>query len=156
MAESTTADNLAAFLIKEQLQFTTVRTLKRENCDAHSSWPDIVKPFPSLVNLDITFVGSWAKGEETQVLAAVGDAVSATLQHLRYDNDSTAHPHSLFAILRFLHLPNLGGIRHLELPMLGKDDFACEAGLALLDVFEKRSISMLCRYGYMCVPVFTS
>ncbi|KAL8286896.1 hypothetical protein RQP46_003902 [Phenoliferia psychrophenolica] len=48
-----------------------------------------------------------------------------------------------------IRLPNLSGLCRLEIPMVSKDALAGEAGLALLDECEERSISLLCRYGYL-------
>ena len=51
--------------------------------------------------------------------------------------------------MHLLKLPIAAGIRHLELPTLGKDDFERDAGLALLD----ECISLLCWYGYLYAPL---
>ncbi|KAL8286975.1 hypothetical protein RQP46_003981 [Phenoliferia psychrophenolica] len=48
-----------------------------------------------------------------------------------------------------IKLPNLEGLRRIEIPTVLKDELAGETGLALLDECEERSISLLCRYGYL-------
>ncbi|KAL8277319.1 hypothetical protein RQP46_010272 [Phenoliferia psychrophenolica] len=52
-------------------------------------------------------------------------------------------------LLRTIKLPNLQGLRRLELPKVSKDELAGNVGLALLEECEKRSISLLCRYGWL-------
>ena len=143
LGESTTAENLVGFLTAAQ--FPSVRFLTLEDSDAFSAWPRIIKSLPSLINLVII---RWTASYEEQVfmIRALGNSVSVTILHLCcFLND----PDSLKEILHLLHRPNFAGIRHLELPTIGKEDFASEAGLALLNECEKRSISLLCRYGYM-------
>ncbi|KAL8276373.1 hypothetical protein RQP46_011218 [Phenoliferia psychrophenolica] len=56
---------------------------------------------------------------------------------------------SLSELLRITKNPNVAGLRRLEIPMVSKDELAGETGLALLDECEERSISLLCRYGYL-------
>ncbi|KAL8277033.1 hypothetical protein RQP46_010567 [Phenoliferia psychrophenolica] len=81
-------------------------------------------------------------------VGAVGASVVATLQNLVFtkiemDEDELA------ALLRLIKLPNLAGLRRLEIAAVSKDELAGETGLALLDECEERSISLLCRYGWL-------
>ncbi|KAL8277341.1 hypothetical protein RQP46_010294 [Phenoliferia psychrophenolica] len=56
---------------------------------------------------------------------------------------------NLQELLKVVKLSNLEGLRRLEMLAVSQDDLAGEAGLALLDECEKRSISVLSGSGYM-------
>ncbi|KAL8277294.1 hypothetical protein RQP46_010247 [Phenoliferia psychrophenolica] len=81
-------------------------------------------------------------------VAAVGVAVVPTLQNLILTG-IWMKENTIEELLSILKLPNLVGIRRLEIPKVQKDNLAGEAGLALLDECEERSISLLCRYGWL-------
>ncbi|KAL8277005.1 hypothetical protein RQP46_010539 [Phenoliferia psychrophenolica] len=107
-------------------------------------WPQIMAAFPALVTLEIAN----PMRQTVDFVAAVGASVVATLQNLIFTSIKMEEI-TIAELLRVIKLPNLAGVHRLEIPMTSKDDFVGEAGLALLDECEKRSISLLCRYGYL-------
>lgn len=148
LANSATSRRLIDFFARAP--FTNVRSLVLDQSFAFSDWPDLVKAFPFLAHLDFTYDGDVLSDDlEAQILEAVGSCVPSTLQRLRLRYPPSAYRKRIMGIKSFIGLPNLVGIRHLELPTLRKDDFACEAGVALLQECEERSVSLLCRYGYL-------
>ncbi|KAL8280074.1 hypothetical protein RQP46_007655 [Phenoliferia psychrophenolica] len=110
---------------------------------------DIISAFPSLVTLELElFVGIYTPGQQVAVVAELGDTAPSTLQNLIF-NSAGMDEDVIMEILDTIKCPNLEGLRRLEVPAVSKDGLKGEAGLALLDECEKRSISLLCRYGYL-------
>ncbi|KAL8277295.1 hypothetical protein RQP46_010248 [Phenoliferia psychrophenolica] len=126
--------------------FPLVRRLVLEDATGYEFWPKLLPSFPPLLTLELN--GHAIDGGTVESVAAVGASVVATLRNLiftkiKMDEDELAE------LLRIIKLPNLAGLRRLEISMTPKDAFAGKAGLALLDECEKRSISLLCRYGWL-------
>ena len=111
------------------------------------TWAPVVQVLPTLRFLNISLRSSYAFLDQQKTLDAMGACVTSTLHTLSYDCPAPLAQPAIVGIEHLLKLPNLAGIRHLELPTLGKDDFETEAGLALLDECDGRSISLLCWYG---------
>ncbi|KAL8286868.1 hypothetical protein RQP46_003874 [Phenoliferia psychrophenolica] len=126
--------------------FPHVLYLVLEHCEVYKQWPNIFKAFPSLLTLEVSEEGCDRSTREASVIA-VGASVAPTLEALIFT--SRMSKDTLKQILHTVKLPNLGGLRRLEIRRVGKGDLAGETGLALLDECEERSISLLCRYGYL-------
>ncbi|KAL8277338.1 hypothetical protein RQP46_010291 [Phenoliferia psychrophenolica] len=97
-------------------------------------------PFLATLELDEDY--------DFDAVAFIGISPLPKLQNLVLTG-TQASEDTFLELTQLIKLPNLKSLRRLELPMTLKDDFAVEAGLALLDECEKRSISLLCRYGYL-------
>ncbi|KAL8277037.1 hypothetical protein RQP46_010571 [Phenoliferia psychrophenolica] len=109
-----------------------------QNVDGGHEWCSSAHT-EGLTSLSITYPES---------VTAVGACAIPTLQSLIFTNFQMSEA-IIAELLRIIKLPNLEGVRRLEIPMVSKDELAGEAGLALLDECEERSISLLCRYGYL-------
>ncbi|KAL8280053.1 hypothetical protein RQP46_007634 [Phenoliferia psychrophenolica] len=124
--------------------FPLVRHLVLDDSTEFDVWPNVIGHFPSLITLEIMD----HTGDDTaESLFAVGASVPATLQNLLLN--SFRGDDSIILLLRIIKLPNLAGLHRIEVPMTPKSAFENVAGLALLDECEERSITLLCRYGYV-------
>ncbi|KAL8277296.1 hypothetical protein RQP46_010249 [Phenoliferia psychrophenolica] len=127
--------------------FPLVRHLVLEDATGYKFWPTLLPSFPSLLTLEI-LGPPYGNGTVEESVTAVGASVVATLQNLVFTY-LTMEEAAMAELLRVIKLPHLAGLRRIEIPMVSKDKLAGEAGLALLDECEKRSISLLCRYGWL-------
>ncbi|KAL8277323.1 hypothetical protein RQP46_010276 [Phenoliferia psychrophenolica] len=137
-----TVARLAKVLAAEPFQHVLHLSLEQTS---EEYWPDLLPSFPSLVTLELTGRSDYLAVE------AIGLCVPPTIQRLVFvDFDTEDQDFNSFSrLLPVIKLPNLAGLRQLEFPRVSKDELAGETGLALLDECEKRSISLLCSYGYL-------
>ena len=121
--------------------FPNLRTLVLAGVNNLDVLGDLISSSPSLKRLEI-------KPFDQHLLKAVCRSVSTTLEVL-----SLTGAGSQVGILEYLRpaleLPNLAGLRRLNLPTFTKPGLGSQAGIALLEECEARSVSLLCRYGYM-------
>ncbi|KAL8277006.1 hypothetical protein RQP46_010540 [Phenoliferia psychrophenolica] len=125
--------------------FPLVRHLLLNEPLGFELWPKLITSFPSLVTLEILYSHPTNLNE---TLVAVGASVVATLQNLIFTGIWMSGD-TIAELLHLIKLPNLAGLRRLEIPAVSKDELAGATGLALLDECEERSISLRCRYGYL-------
>ncbi|KAL8277019.1 hypothetical protein RQP46_010553 [Phenoliferia psychrophenolica] len=129
-----------------EMPFPLVRHLALDCSQGIEFWPKLILSFQSLATLEI--YQAQIQDTAKEAVAAVGASVVATLQNLIFT--SIKMDEAIIAeLLRLIKLPNLAGLRRLEIPMVSKDELAGETGLALVDKCEERSISLLCRYGWL-------
>ncbi|KAL8281290.1 hypothetical protein RQP46_006324 [Phenoliferia psychrophenolica] len=130
--------------------FQHVRHLVLDGWDnVTSTWCRILKSFPSLLTLELADdIGFNYIPED--VVTAAGESVPPTLENLIFsDGCGGFNSGALETLLDTIRLPNLTSLRRLAFPMISKDWLANVVGFALLDECEERSISLLCRYGYL-------
>ncbi|KAL8277672.1 hypothetical protein RQP46_009945 [Phenoliferia psychrophenolica] len=90
---------------------------------------------------------------QPEQVAAVGRCAPPQLEALTLRNVMDDRPDDLDPLLdglsTILRLPKLAQLRHLRLPTVPKFELTGLSGLALMEECEERSISLLCRYGYL-------
>ncbi|KAL8277018.1 hypothetical protein RQP46_010552 [Phenoliferia psychrophenolica] len=126
--------------------FPLVRHLVLIDSQGFDLWPTLIDSFSSLVTLEI--LDTLLQDTSKESVVTVGASVVATLQNLIFVS-AGMDEQTMRELLRVIQLPNLAGLRRLEIPMVSKDELAGETGLALLDECEERSIVLRCRYGYL-------
>ncbi|KAL8277346.1 hypothetical protein RQP46_010299 [Phenoliferia psychrophenolica] len=146
-------DTTATRLVKvlSAAPFVYVRHLSLEGLGIPSLiLRDLLSTFPSLITLEFAEPGAGEDYIAGELISSTGDGAPATLQNLIFNIGlCPVDEEAITELLRVIKLPNLKGLRSIEIPIVSKDELASEPGLALLDECEERSISLLCRYGYL-------
>ncbi|KAL8277316.1 hypothetical protein RQP46_010269 [Phenoliferia psychrophenolica] len=132
--------------------FPNVLHLILEDIAIPKAWPTLLSPFPALLTLELIEGRDAETGRDK--LEALGASVPSTLQNLIITTLRKEET-TLVALLRIIKLPNFESLRRLELPTVRKDDLARKAGLALLEECELRTISILCRDGYLTLSMMS-
>ncbi|KAL8277345.1 hypothetical protein RQP46_010298 [Phenoliferia psychrophenolica] len=144
---SPTTTRLVNFFSEKSFPF--VRHLILDSSRAYDLWPKLLASLSSLITLTISErMNEWTTAKDS--IIALGVSATATLQNLVFES-TALDDRCLSELLRVIKLPNLEGLRRIEIPMVVRDELASETGRALLEECEKRSISLLSRYGYMSV-----
>ncbi|KAL8290647.1 hypothetical protein RQP46_002905 [Phenoliferia psychrophenolica] len=145
------AKNLIDYFTKET--FENLHTLIfLENGSTIKLWPKFFALFPSLATFEISDF-------DEKSIAAVAASATAGLSSLTFGHEIESYMKNwnftpfdaplLVELLHILRLPNLAGLRRLTFRTSRQAEFETEEGLAVLDECKKRSITLLCRSGYL-------
>ncbi|KAL8277332.1 hypothetical protein RQP46_010285 [Phenoliferia psychrophenolica] len=129
-------------------QFPLVRHLILDCVSEYDFWPVLIRSFPALVTLEIADQAYFEQYTSRMSVVAVGASALPTLQNLIFDS-RWMDEYALLDLNRIIKFPNLEGLRRIEMVMVSKEELAGATGLALLDECKERSISLLCRYGWL-------
>ncbi|KAL8280075.1 hypothetical protein RQP46_007656 [Phenoliferia psychrophenolica] len=141
----TSANALVAGLAKEP--FPLLRHLALQGPESFNVWSQLsAANFPSLFTLEFRDAPTLV----ADAFAAAATNTPPTLQALIFEASSTPWDERAFTeLLCVIAALNLEGLRRIEVGTVSKRDLACEAGFALLDECEKRSISLLFHHEFV-------
>lgn len=134
--------HLIAFLDSTPLQ--NLHSLVLEAAECENQWLALVATLPSLTSFEIRYF-------YPSSFAAVGTSALPTLEVLKFTSSLTMEQSSLAELYLVVQQPNLAGLRRIEIPTVPRTNLEKWPGTAMMDKCERRGISVLCQYGYVCV-----
>ncbi|KAL8277347.1 hypothetical protein RQP46_010300 [Phenoliferia psychrophenolica] len=128
--------------------FPLLRHLTLQGSESFNVWSQLIGDnFPSLVTIEFKDA---PRQIATVVVAPLVNSPPALRNHVLSDWRINWDQDGMKELLRIVKVLKIEGLCRMEVNRLSKDDVvACDAGLALLDECKERSISLLCRYGYL-------